>query len=321
MTLQSAHFPGQVVTDMLLMDFRSENPFLNLLMDSAASQMVLARVRAAGTAGGFASSVTIPLLPQSALSPTDGYSTVTSFPSAVENPDFSSAYDAITDESIVFNTNRVAVGTHSLPDMQRWTHSAGSLLEDAKIQADIKEIRDQVENSVLLELQSLGVPASVSAGVASRFPLVTTGESDLLNDLADLEGEFERQKVPGSERVLVLPAQERGLAVRYNGLASRDYPGIGDREAGTFERIANFNVVYSNQLSTDSAVALHLSAYAVVMPNGIVVEPGIRDITRIANFNRLYTMFGHGALTQNVAAADGSAWSAARAGIVAVSVT
>lgn len=320
MALNSDNFVNAHVTDQLMTDFRRDNPLLNLLMDSAASRGVLQRALAAGGPGGFAKKLTLPLMKQAALSPTDGYTSVSSFPSAIENPDLSSAYPIPTDEAIPYNINHVAVGTRFLPELQKWTHASGDLLQDALVQADLQEIRDTIEEAVCTELVSVGVLAA--GGAQTKFPVVTTSQSALLGDLADLQGEFNRQNVPRDDRWIVLNSKHEGIAVEYDGLASRDFPGVGDRAEGRVFRVGGMNLLFTNSMPAGSGAALTTSAFALVMPKGIQVEV-LRDKDRIGDYTRLYAMFGFGALKEVVDAADGvtPADNVERAGIISLAVT
>lgn len=322
MALQSANFVDAVVTDLLMSDFRNSNELLNVLTDSATSRAVEQMAIRAGGQGGFAKKLTLPLLKQAALSPTDGYTTVSAFPSANSNPDLSSAYSIPTDESILFNINHHAIGTHKLPDLERWTHAAGDLIQDAKVQADIQEIRDQIESAVISDMDSSTVFASVASGAGQKFPLVTTSQAALLGDLKDLLGELNRQNAPRDDRWLVLHSTEEGIPVEYDGLASRDFPGIGDRRDGRFDRVAGFNILYTNNLTTSQALAFTSQSYALVMPVGLRVE-SLRDKDELGDFTRVWTVFGMGAVKEIVAAADGNSptFNAQRAGIVSVSVS
>lgn len=323
MSLHSSNFVSAVVRDQLMADFRRNNELLNVLLGGSASQRVLAQSLANGPAGGFARQLVLPLLEQAALDPTDGYSTISTFPSSDSNPDLSSAYGIPSDRSIAFNVNRTAIGTHFLPEIEQWTHASGAVLQDAKVAADLQEIRDQIEEAVVSDMTSSTIFASVSGSVGTKFPLVTTSEAALLADLKDLQGEMNRQDVPREGRWLVLPGVHEGLAVMYGGLSSVDYPGIGDRQEGRFQRIAGFNVIFTNSLASTAALAFHEEAYALVMPMGVQVE-SLRDKDRIGDYTRLYSVFGMGAVRETLVTAangDADADSVARPGIVAITIT
>jgi CBS domain-containing protein len=321
MALNSSNFVDAVVTDQLMTDFRRDNQLLDVLLSSPASQRVLAMALAQGGSAGFAKKLQIPLLPQAALNPTDGYSTVTSFPSSTENPDLSSGYAIPTDLTVPFDINRVAVGTHFLPELQKWTHAAGALLQDGKIQADLQEMRDVIEEAVVDELVTVG--ARTTASAMGKFPLVTTSEAAVLSDFADIMAELNRQNVPKENRFFAMNPAHEGLAVEWAGVGgSTDYPGMGDRAAGRFTRIAGMNIIYTSSLGTAEAVAFSLDRFALVLPMGIVPEV-LRDKDKIGDYTRLYTMFGYGALGKPIASADGNTPgdNPQREGVVSIAVT
>lgn len=323
MALQTPNFVDAAVKDQLMTDFRRTNELLNVLLDGQASRDVLQQALNEGASGGFAKQLVLPMKEQDALSPTDGYSAILTFPSSNSDPDLSSGYDVITDTSILYDINRQAIGTHRLPDIEKWTHAAGSLLGNAKVQADLQEMRDVIEEAVIADMDRLSGFQTAAAGVGAKFPLVTTSQTSLLDDIFDLTGEFNRQNIPRGDRWLALPAAREGLAVKYDGLASNDFTGIGDRQEAIFDRIGGFNIIYTNSLSSSRGMAFTSAAYAVVMPMGIQVE-SLRDKDRIGDFTRVYTVFGIGSNRELVStAANGDAVTVptSRPGIISLDIT
>lgn len=324
MAFQEANHAAQVVTDLLMIDFRNESPMLDDLLSGEASAMVLAQSRAMGPAGGFAHSLTIPLLEQAALNPTDadGYTAISAFTSGT-NPDLSSAYAIPADTSISFDVNRYTIGTHLIPDFTKWTHAAGDLLGDAKVQSDLNQMRNSMEDQAHADMDGKTVYASVAGGVGTKFTLRTGSETNFNADMASLGGEMNRQNVPKASRRLVVHSSKETIPVKYDSAASSDFGSPGSRINGDFPRYGGFPIIYSNNLSATEGVAYSTAAYALVVPQGIVRED-LRDKDRIGDFTRLYAMFGLGPIKQQVTAADGNLTSNGtkqHSGIVSLTVS
>ena len=302
--LNDATFVDAILPGLLLEDLRNQRPMLQILMDSPVSKDIESRLIAAGDAGGFAKKITVPLLKQHALDPTDGYSTETNFPSGeYVNPDLSSAYPESNDYPVIFSCDKVIVGTHFLPDMRKWTWSAGSVLQQAEIRANQDEIADQLESAIISDMISSTVYAAGSA--KTQFALATTAEADLNDDFKLLHGEFNRQNIPKDQRYIAMPTTSEGVVVKWASLKSRDYvdPISGDARTATWQEYAGFKLVFTNNMSSSAAVAFSPVRYAFTMPKGIVLEQ-LRDKDRIGDYTRMYGMFGMGSISEVITGAD-----------------
>lgn len=322
--MQSANFQSAVLNDLLLTDLKNEKPLLNVLMGSAASQDVMARIRAISTAGGFASSVTIPLLKTQALSPTDAYGTFSSLPSSTEDPTLAASdYAALDDYDVHLAVNRFILGANYISTIHQAAHAAGSLLKNQAVINNRNRIGDLLEQGVVADMISSTVYESVSSGAGVKFALDFSSEANLLTDLAQLHGEFSRQNVPLDKRWLCLPAvREAHMPVRYGGFSSRDYDVGGSRASGSIREVAGFKLIFSNNVGSSDAVAFNPDQYVTVMPLGVVVEE-LKDISKVGDFLRMYAVAGWGSISEISTAADGNSptFNAQRRGVVACSVS
>lgn len=321
MGLQSSNF-GTVVANALLTDLKNRRPLLQVLMDGPASQLVLQEALK-GRADGFHHQVTIPLLPTNNLSPTDGYSTASSFPSSVTDPDLSSAYAVPTDYDPTVDINKVIVGTFSLPIMDLWTHSAGNLLHQQAVVNVQERIADKIEASVLADMISSTQYESVASGAGEKWGLDTSSSANFLADCSELAAQFDVLNIPKEDRFLVVPPSVGVLPVKFDSLSSRDFDVPGSRAEATLDKIAGFKIVPSNNIGSTDAVAFSTQRYSLVMPKGVVLDADIQEKDRVRRYTRLYTMFGHGSVSEIVAAADGNSptVNAQRVGLLAATVS
>ncbi len=324
MSLDSSTFVDSVLPGLLIEDLRNSTPLLQVLMDSLVSKDIERRIIAAGDNGGFAKKITVPVLKQHALSPTDGYNTETSFPTgSYVNPDLSSAYPESSDYPVIFNTNKVVVGTHFLPDMRKWTWSAGSVLQQAEIRANQSEIRDQLEQAIITDMISSTVYAAGSA--KTKFELDTTsGDSNIVSDMRLLSGEFNRQNIPYDQRYLLMPATGEATVVQWASLKSVDYVDrtSGDSRTARWHEFAGFKLLFTNNLSSTDAIAFSPVRYPFVLPKGIQLEV-LRDKDRIGDYTRMYGMFGMGSISEIISGADATSPTdnIQRVGLIACSYT
>lgn len=320
MALTAGLFKDDLVTDVLYEDFRRDSVVFRTFSESAEAQELLRRALTEGPAGGFAKKLTIPRLNQSTLDPTDGY-TAASYPGS-EDVDLSSAYSVLTDDYAELSINKHFIGTFRLPKVHAMTHAAGALLSNAKLRADMQEIKDNVEEGFCKDMITQARYASVAAGVPTKFALDTTSQSALMSDLALLEGDFAAQNVPeAEEKFMVLNPAAKGHLLQYPSVISRDVMSQpGDIREGALDKIMGFNVIYSNSISSDSGFIIARSRAAIVMPTGFIVEI-LDDIDTVSYYGRVWCVCGWAPLGKTVNAADGDAWSLSHEGIVALDVT
>jgi hypothetical protein len=323
MTLSSTHFPtGQVLTDVLLTDFRRDNNVLALLMGTPTSRGIENWFRQMGPTGGYAAGLNIQRLVMGSLDPTDGYSTITSFPSSTEDPDLSSSYAAITTENQQIKLNRFAIGTCRLPATHELLNSSGNLLIQEKLRADAQRIKDKLEEGLLLDLISSGTPETAVSGVEARFGLDTSAEANLLADLAILAAAFDKQNVPLDDRYLILPSAARGKFLKWTNIVewTRMAPGNVDLANYTIAKIMGFQLVFSNSLSSGSGVGICTQKCYFIMPTGFVMEE-LKDINRLGTYNRIWCLASWGAIGKTVSADDGNTWGPAKEGIFNITVS
>lgn len=323
MSLTESLFSGGIVPNLLVTDLRNERPVLDVLLSSQTSLDVKKRVIGMGGSGGFAKQITFPLLKQHALNPTDGYSTETNFPSGtVVNPDLSSAYPESTDTPIIFDTNKVLIGTHFIPDMRSWTYGAGEFLQSAEVAANLDEIGDQLESAAFSIMRS--ATAFETASTSTRFNLDTSDEAALNADFKLLHGEFNRQNIPRQGRYIALPTTAEGAVLQWASLKSRDYVDSvsGDARTATWAEYAGFRLLFTNNMDAGNAQAFSTVRFAMILPKGIVVE-SMRDKDFIGDYTRLYGMFGAGSTSELITDASGGTnpGNTQRVGLVSLALT
>lgn len=321
MALTATNFDTRVVENVLLQDFRRDSVVFREFSGSAEAQDLLRRATDK-EGGGFHKSLIIPRLNQpAAMDPVDGY-TVATYPGA-EDLDLSSSYPVLTDDQATIDFNKLYMDTFRIPDIHRDAHAAGALLQNARVRAAAQNIYDDVEESFLLEMLNHARPASVAAGVATRFALDTTSQAALAQDLGVLMGDAAKQNVPEGERkLLVLNSAVKGSILQWTNLLDKDIQSAGNADfaTGTIKMAMGLELVFTNSMSSDSGLLIVPSRAALVNPLGIEVEV-LRDINTKSDYCRVSAVMGFAPLGKVVTAGDGDAWSIAREGICSVSVS
>lgn len=321
MALDSGNIAEQIERDRVLADFRRNSGIYNIFSETPQARDLLAQALANGPRGGFAKKVSVPRLNQTTLNPTDGYYAA-SYP-GLEDVDLSSAYGVLTDDTMEFNLDKYFIGTHRLPVLHELTHVAGAVLRDAKYQSDRQEMIDNVEEGFCRDMISSARPASVAAGVSTRFALDTSSQAALASDLALLVGDMGAQNVPdGEEKVMILHSSVKGKLLQWPDLISSDI-GMGGSASfaeGEILKVMGFRLAFTNSISAESGLVIASSRAAIVNPLGFVIED-VKSKDTVSTYSRIWTTIGWGALGKTVAAADGDAWSTAREGIVSLDVT